>query len=320
VSPGAAGPRILFITNSNADWWDAVEKGAADAAAESGAWAEMRRNNEGTAQGQIRLLEDALGRPEIDAVAVSVVDAESPGIADAMKALRDSGKQVITYDSDIASEHADARRAYIGTNNRAAGVDLGRATATLRPEGGTVCVFVGNSAAANARDRRDGFLEGAGPKFRAVETFDDLNDKDRARSNVATALSKYPDVGVLLGLWSYNAPRIAVEAAADPARRQKIAVVAFDLDELAVGHLERGEIDVAAVQDPYAMGRLSVELLTALEKGDEAGVKAVLPDGPIRETGVRLVVPDGETPIRGPQVIPIAEMKRWLQSKGLRCS
>src|SRR4051794_26366702 len=57
---GGDGPvKLLFVTNSNADWWNAVEKGMIDGGKEFGAQVEMRRND-GQVQGQIRLLQDAL--------------------------------------------------------------------------------------------------------------------------------------------------------------------------------------------------------------------------------------------------------------------
>ena len=130
---GGTGPRLLFVTNSNSDWWNAVEKGMLDGGAEFGAQVELRRN-EGQPEGQIRLLEDALSLPDVKGVAVSVLEAEAPGIADAMRDLQRQGKIVIAIDSD--SGQADARRAYIGTNNRKAGEAAGKAAASPPAAGG----------------------------------------------------------------------------------------------------------------------------------------------------------------------------------------
>src|SRR5205823_2633901 len=148
------GPRLMFVTNSNSDWWNAVEKGMLDGAAKFGAQVEMKRND-GQPEGQMRLLEDALSRPDIQGVAVSVLESDSPGIADKMRDLQKSGKVVIAIDSD---GQPDARRAYIGTNNRKAGEAAGKAAAMLRPQGGKTAVFVGTASAANARERREGFF------------------------------------------------------------------------------------------------------------------------------------------------------------------
>ncbi|MHC5543875.1 sugar ABC transporter substrate-binding protein, partial [Singulisphaera rosea] len=97
------GPKLLFITNSNADWWNAVEKGMTDGGEKFGAQVTMKRN-EGTTEGQIQRLEEALSLPDIQGVAVSVLEADSPGIADKLLELQSAGKVVITIDSDGPSE------------------------------------------------------------------------------------------------------------------------------------------------------------------------------------------------------------------------
>ena len=55
-----------------------------DGAAKFGARVEMKRND-GQSEGQIGLLETALSRADVQGVAVSVLDAETPGIADKIR-------------------------------------------------------------------------------------------------------------------------------------------------------------------------------------------------------------------------------------------
>ena len=309
----------MFITNSNGDWWNAVEKGMEDGGKEFGAQVEMRRN-EGEPTGQIRLLEDALSLPDVKGVAVSVLEAESPGIADKMRDLQKAGKIVIAIDSD---GQKDTRRAYIGTNNRTAGEAAGKAGLALRPQGGKTVVFVGTAAAANAIERREGFFTGAGSKFpAALEVFEDGGDKSKALSNVeSAAFGKYPDVGVFLGLWSYNAHPIAEVVGKSAELRKKSTIVTFDLDELAVGDLEKGAIDVTVCQNPYEMGYRGVKLLKAYVEKDQKTIDQMLPNGTDTiDTGVRVIVPTKESPVKGDNVIDIKEMKAWLDSKGLKSS
>ncbi len=314
------GPRLVFISNSNADWWNAVEKGMQDGGKEFDCPVELKRNDS-SSQGQIRLLEDALSQDDIKGVAVSVLEAESPGIADAMNNLRKAGKAVISIDSDLSPGAAGARQAYIGTDNRKAGEAAGKAAALFRPQGGKTAIFVGNGAAANAIERSEGFFTGAGPQFTKAELFEDSNDFARVTTNVQTAVTKYPDIGILLGLWSYNAPRIAEEIANSAALRKQVTVVTFDLDELSVGHLEKGSIDASVCQNPYDMGFKGVRLLKALVLSDKKTIDEMLPNGASTiETGVRVIVPKADSPIKGDNVITIEEMKKWLESKGLKSS
>jgi ribose transport system substrate-binding protein len=307
----------MFITNGTSDWWNAVEKGMRDGAQEFGAEVEMRRPDSESAQ-QIQKIEDVLSLPDIQGVAISVLEAESPGIADKMRDLQNAGKVVITIDSD---GQKGARRAYIGTDNRKAGDVAGKVAMTLRPQGGKTAVFVGTAAAANARERREGFFSGAGASFPQAEVFEDRTDHARAQTNVSTAISKYPDIGVFLGLWSYNAHFIAEEVAKFPELRKKATVLTFDMDELAVEDLAKGKIDATVCQNPYQMGYLGVRLLKALISKDQKTIDDMLP-GSIDtiDTGVRVIVPNKNSPVKGDNVIDIDEMKKWLAGKGLRSS
>jgi ribose transport system substrate-binding protein len=319
TGPGKApGIKLLFITNSNSDWWTAVEKGMTDSGAKLGVEVRLRRND-ATVQGQIDKLQEALSL-DVQGVAVSAIEADAPGVADAMRALQKAGKVVIAIDSDVESSAADARSAYIGTNNVKAGEFAGKAAAALRPKGGKVAAFVGTSSAANARERKEGFFKGAGPAFSLIETLDDNGDHSRARDNVQTALSKYPGLNLMLGLWSYNAPIIGEEVAKDPTVRARTTVVTFDLDEATVGEIEAGHIDASVCQNPYEMGYQGVRLLKALIDKDDKTIKDVLPDGKSRDTGVRVIVPTRGSPVKGDNVITIDEMKSWLESKGLKSS
>jgi ribose transport system substrate-binding protein len=316
-----SGPRLMFITNGSSDWWNAVEKGMTDGAAEFKAQVEMRRN-EGDPAGQIRLLEDVMSLPDVQGVAISVMEKESPGIADKMKELKKAGKIVIAIDSDGQPE---TRRAYIGTLNRKAGEVAGRVAKMIRPQGGKVVAFVGTAAAANAIERREGFFVGAGDLFRvdanrdALEVFEDGTDKSKAQINVTNAISKYRDAGLYLGLWSYNAHFIAEEVSKNPDLRKKTTVVTFDLDELAGDDVAAGKIDATVCQNPYEMGYLGVKLLKALIDKDQKTVDEMLPNGTDTiDTGVRVVVPTKDSPVKGDNVIHIDAMKKWLASKGLK--
>ncbi|MGO9465994.1 MAG: substrate-binding domain-containing protein [Isosphaeraceae bacterium] len=319
---GGSGPRLMFVSNGNSDWWNAVEKGMLDGGKEFGAQVEMRRNNAGDTAGQMAILEDVLSLPDVQGVAISVLEAESPGIADKMRELQKAGKVVIAIDSDGPK---DARRAYVGSINRDAGALAGKVAKVLRPQGGKTVVFVGTAAAANARERREGFFAGAGELFRespdqdALEVLEDNTDPSKAQINVQTAISKYPNAGVFLGLWSYNGPRIASEVAKFPEMRKKLTVVTFDLDEQAVDHVMKGDIDATVCQNPYQMGYLGVRLLKAYIENDKKTIDEMLPGGTDSiDTGLRVIVPSQDSPVKGDNVIDIKEMKNWLDSKGLK--
>jgi ribose transport system substrate-binding protein len=314
--------RVVFVANGNSDWWSAVETGMKDAGIKFKSDVELKRNGGGV-EGQIRLLEEALSASDVKGVAVSPVNGNAPGISDAMKKLKDAGKFVITIDSDINPSASETRSFYIGTDNVKAGEVAGKAAAELRPQGGTVAVFVGEASALNAQARLDGFYTGAGPKFvkPPTEIFEDQHNDDKAQSLAEVAITKHPETGVMLGLYSYNGPRIAVEAAKVPDFRKKTTIVTFDLDELAVEQLEMGNIDVSVCQNPYEIGFQAVKLLKALIADDKPTVEEMFPQGKTTfDTGVRVIVPTTDSPVKGSNVISIKDMKEWLKGKNLKSS
>ena len=324
AKPAAPGgkPRIFLVTNSNSDYWTAAEKGMRDAGNEYGAIVEMKRN-EGGVEGQIKLLEDALSASDVRGVAVSVVEPKAVGISDVLEKLKAAGKAVITVDSDVDPSVASVRRAYVGSNNVKAGETLGKAAAQVRPQGGKVVGFVGSRSAANAKERMEGFYKGAGDKFvdPPLEIFEDGADMNRAMNLAEASITKYPNADVLLGLYSYNGPRIAQEVSKAPEFRKKVLVACFDLDEQLIEHLEKGNLDFTVVQNPYEIGKQSVRLLKALAEDDKKVLGEMLPDGKdVVDTGFRVIVPTDASPIKGDNVLTIKAMKEWLATKGLKSS
>src|SRR5438132_5899180 len=103
----------------------------------------------------------------------------------------------------------DIRFAFVGTDNLAGGRELGRCARYLRPEGGGYVTFVGRTGAQNAVERINGVAEGAGDKFKSLDSMADLIDRTKARDNVRSAIRNHPDLKALVGIWSYNAPAIA---------------------------------------------------------------------------------------------------------------
>ena len=249
-----------------------------------------------------------------------MLEAESPGIADKMRELQKAGKVVIAIDSD---GQADARRAYIGTNNRKAGEAAGKAAAAIRPEGGKIAVFVGTAAAANAIERREGFFAGRRAQlFTQVEVFEDGGDKSRRprqrpdRHHASTPT--WASCSASGRTTPSGSPRRSASRPSCARRRTSSRSTSTSWPSASS---RRGTIDATVCQNPYEMGYQGVRLLKALIEKDD---KTVERDAPRRhdtiDTGVRVIVPSKDSPVKGDNVIDIKEMKEWLASKGLKSS
>lgn len=292
--------RLIILTNGDSPYWNACGAGVRDAntdlrLAELGYSATMELNN-GTPQGQLDKLRQYGSQSDVAGIGVSAIDATNVAIADELRKLQKQGVVIITIDSDLDRKSArDARSAFIGTDNLEAGRELGKAAKALEPSGGEYVTFVGRSDAQNAVERIAGFGEGAGAGFTAKDSMTDGNDPSKARENVRNALGNFPNLKLLVGIWSYNAPAI-VDVIREYKRRQQVSIVVFDAEEQTIQAMEDGDVDVMVVQDPYGMGYKGVQFMLALSEKKDADVKALFPhwgepDGDLLDTGIKVVVP-----------------------------
>ena len=125
--------------------------------------------------------------------------------------------------------------------------------------------FVGRTGAHNAIERMDGLKEAAGDKFKELDRMGTRRDRTKARDNVRNALRNHPDLKLLAGIWSYNAPAI-VDVIQETGKRKDVKVVVFDAEKLAIDQMGDGMIDAMIVQNPYDMGYQTARLLKARDR------------------------------------------------------
>jgi len=307
--------KIVILTNGSSPFWDACDRGLKDAGQELGVRVELVRND-ATENGQIRRLEQLATQSDVKGVGVSVLEGQAAGVLEQMLALRRKGVKVITVDSDGPRE---GREAFVGTNNLEAGKELGRLAAQLRPNGGKAIAFVGILGAQNAQERIQGLREGLGGAIELVDAMEDGVNESKARNNVTAAIQNHPDVNILAGIWSYNAPAITDVLAAN-GRRKDFTVVAFDAEPNAIVAMDQGMIDAMVVQNPYDMGYTGARLLYRMIQEDAAGVDELLKGGDVVDTGLKVIVPGDDSPIQSPYRMTLPAFKAWLTSKGLEGS
>lgn len=307
--------KIVILTNGSSPFWDACDRGLQDAGKKLGVRVELVRND-ATEGGQIRRLEQLATQGDVKGIGVSVLESQASGVLELMQALRAKGVKVITVDSDGPRE---GREAFVGTNNLEAGRELGRLSAQLRPDGGKAVAFVGLLGSQNAKERIQGFKEGLRPKIELVDSMEDAVNESKARNNVTAAIQNHPDVNILAGIWSYNAPAITDVISANE-RRKDFTIVAFDAEPNALVAMEQGMIDAMVVQNPYEMGFTGATLLHRLIMGDKAGVDELLKGGDVVDTGLKVVVPDEASPIQSKWRMTLEAFKGWLAEKELEGS
>jgi ribose transport system substrate-binding protein len=339
-SVGEDVKRIVFLTNGDDPFWDALLQGLLEGEkkfnlAKAGLKVERDVNN-ATAEGQISRLQRYASSSDVAAVAISVIQADNPAIIEEMRKLQAMGIPVITVDGDVnRKEFRDARSYYIGTDNVVGGKTLGTAAkALLEAKGvkkGGYVQFAGFTDNDNARSRMNGVTETIGDAYSEKDRMPDQMDRNKAQDNVRTALDNHADLQALIGIWAYNAPAIA-EVVAERRVRDKVVVATFDAQAAAIDKMEQGLIDVMVVQNPFDMGVQTVRLLHAMLAKDQATIAEMFPkkdqpDGDVYTTGLRVVVPGDKSPIDEKlfdknvvEYMTLAKFKEWLKEYDLTSS
>jgi ribose transport system substrate-binding protein len=336
-SAASSTKRIILLNNTDSPFWDAaragIDKAVEDLKLKDAGYSAAMDTNNGTDEGQIEKLRQYGTQDDIAAVIISPTSASNPAVVDELKKLKDKGVIIGTFDSDFEEKFQSVREFYVGTDNIQGGKVLGTAAMNLRPGGGEYVQFVGLDSQMNAYQRMDGFTSAVGEKYVQKARRVDDTDRSRARDNVRDSIDQNPNLNILVGIWSYNAPAI-VDVVKEKNVRDKFTIVTFDAEQLAIQQMGEGMIDAMVVQNPFGMGYDSVKYAFAKLTGDSATVaelfpKMTEPGGNIRDTGLKVVVPDSGSPLTpdmfkdfgpGVQFMKFSEFQAWLAEYKLTSS
>jgi ribose transport system substrate-binding protein len=279
----AATYRFAFVTNNSSDFWNIAEKGLRKAERDfPNVKVSMFRPLKGELTDQQRFLEDAMVQG-FDGLAISPINP------DAMTAIfeRVAAKMpLLTTDSDAPKS---PRKTYVGTNNveagRAAGSTAIAALKAANVAKGKVALFVGRIDMQNAIERKQGIDETLGkePGIEILPVFLDHADRALAKKNVEDAIARYPDLVLVMGIWSYNGP-CAADAVRTSSRPKKPLLVVFDEEEETLKGVQDGLIAATVVQRPFEFGYQSTKALKELKEGK--------PPPAVIDTGILVVKKD----------------------------
>ena len=266
AEPGAAKTyRFAFVTNNSSDFWNIAAKGVSKAEKDLGIKAEVFRPMKTEVSEQQRIIEDLMVQ-NFDGLAICAINP------DAMTPLLDrvaAKMPVVVHDSDAPKSQ---RKAFVGTDNVAAGKLAGQAAIDALKAAniskGKIAIFVGRIDMQNSIDRKRGIDETLGkqPGIEILPVFLDGADRNKAKKNVEDALARYPDLVMVIGLWSYNGPAM-VDAVKASTRAKKPVVVAFDEEEEVLKAVQDGTIFATIVQRPFQFGYQSMKALKDVRDG-----------------------------------------------------
>ncbi len=182
------------------------------------------------------------------------------------------GTPIVNIDSPLGDEAVEQAgldvATYIGTDNVAAGGLAADTMAENVEVGAKIGVIGGVSGDATSEARVDGFTEGAGDRFEALETVAGNWERSRALNAAEDLMRANDDLEGFFAANDQMALGIA-QAVANAGREGEIAVIGVDGIEDALDSIEAGGMTATVSQYPYTIGQLGVEACLAATAGEE---------------------------------------------------
>ncbi len=268
-APRSGATRVGVVAKSLGNgFFDAVRKGADEAAKELGAEVIFTGPTTPTAEGQIEVL-NALIAQRVDAIAVSANDPDA--LVPTLTRARDRGIKVVSYDSAVAQAGRDAHLA--PSSDQLIGETVIALTAELASEGrGKFAVVSATPTSTNQNSwldqMRKALVARPGLDLVGVAYGDDVSDKSY-REAVAL-LKQHPDLAVLVSISSIGIVASA-RAVEDQGLTGRVKVTGLGLPSELAGYVQKGVVPKFAIWNPIDLGYSAMQIAVQLARGGDAG-------------------------------------------------
>lgn len=218
--------------------------------------------------GEVQIVDDLLTK---GVAAIAISPSNAPAMGNLLK-QRAPQIPVMTIDADLSAEDAGLRRTYLGTDNYLMGVKMAEHLKKLKPNGGTICLQLGNVAADNINARAAGTRDTLGGA-KGVErltgqggwteidgcplyTNDQADLANQQMSDVFTANPEL-DAFILEGGWAQFAPQAyaqVTDQVMDKLKSKELIIIAGDTLPPQIEALKAGRSHAQIGQRPFEMG------------------------------------------------------------------
>ena len=259
--------RIGIVAKSLGNgFFDAVHKGADEAARELDAEIIFTGPTTPTAEGQIEVLNSLIAQ-RVDAIAVSANDPDA--LVPTLKRAMDRGIKVISYDSAVAPAGRIAHLA--PSSDRLIGETVVALAAELAPGGkGKFAVVSATPTSTNQNswlaEIRKALPQHPGLELVSVVYGDDVSDKSYREA--AAVIKQHPDLAVLVSISSVGIVASA-RAVQDQGLRGKVKVTGLGLPSELAGYVETGVVPKFAIWNPIDLGYSTTQIAVRLARGDD---------------------------------------------------
>jgi ribose transport system substrate-binding protein len=233
--------------------------------------------------GEVQIVDDLLTR---GVAAIAISPSNAPAMANRIRDIAPN-VPVMTLDADFLEKDRDLRATYLGTDNYLMGVRMAEEAAKLKPEGGTVCLQLGNVAADNINARAQGFRDTASGEKGIdrltgqngwteidscpVFTDDQADLANQQMSDVFTANAEL-DAFILVGGWAQFAPQAytqVTDGVMDRLKSKSLIIIAGDTLPPQAQAFRDGRSHAQIGQRPFEMGYRAPDVMIQLINGEK---------------------------------------------------
>jgi rhamnose transport system substrate-binding protein len=251
VMEGPAKTRVGLVAKSLGNgFFDAVHKGADEAAKELDAEVIFTGPTTPTAEGQIEVLNSLIAQ-RVDAIAISANDPDA--VVPTLKRAIERGIKVISYDSAVAQKGRIVHLA--PSSDPLIGETVVALTAELAPGGAGKFAVV---SATPTSTNQNAWLE---------------EMRKSLAKHPGLVLQQHPDLAVLVSISSVGIVASA-RAVEDLGLTGKVKVTGLGLPSELVGYVEKGVVPKFAIWNPIDLGYSTTQIAVRLARGEA-------PDKPI---------------------------------------
>lgn len=267
---GTAKPaqvRVGLVAKSLGNgFFDAVDKGAQEAAKELNAEVIFVGPTTPTAEGQIETLNSLIAQ-RVDAIAVSANDPDA--LVPTLRKAMDRGIKVVSYDSAVAQPGRIAHLA--PSSDQLIGETVISLVAELTPGGkGKFAVVSATPTSTNQNswlaEMRKALANQPGLEMVSVVYGDDVSDKSY-REAVAL-IQQHPDLVVLVSISSVGLVATA-RAVEDQGATGRIKVTGLGLPSELAGYVQKGVVPKFAIWNPIDLGYAATQIAVNLARGGD---------------------------------------------------
>jgi ribose transport system substrate-binding protein len=246
-------------------FWQAVQAGAEQAAAEAGVRITFEGpDSEAMVDRQIDMLAAALAN---NPAAIGFAALDSQAAIPLLRQAHEAGIPIVAFDSGVDS---DIPVTTATTDNRAAAALAADKMAELIGGSGTVAVVAHDQTSRTGIDRRDGFLEQMEANYPDIEVVSvQYGQGDQLQSTEVAKAILIANPG-LNGLFGTNeGSAIGVVNAVRELGSEGVTIIGYDSGKAQTDAIREGLMAGAITQNPVGIGYETVMAAVAATKGEE---------------------------------------------------